>query len=323
MVSARLYRDTDAESWDRFLRASAQGTFLHSRYFLSYHGARFTDRSLVFEDDQGALLGVLPAAQSPEDPTCIVSHPGATYGGLVHLPRCSPQQVHAMLQAARHFLGGMGYEAFVYKAVPSPVQATCVHADVHALWLEGAKLVRRDLWNSVALHGHPHAARSHLRDVQKARTTGVIARPLKEEPDYAAFHGMLVDVLARHHARPVHSLADMLQLGGRFKDHIQLWGSVAADGELLAGIWLFKLHDACWHTQYHASSPRGRASCALDLLLHTIASEASSAGVRSLTMGSSTTAEGRCLNHSLFAFKSCVGAGSAVHDFYEIAVGRQ
>jgi len=318
VVKIREYREADAEKWDAFLSSSAQGTFLHSRRFLAYHGNRFIDRSLLFEGEDGSLQAVFPAAECAEDSRKVVTHPGATYGGLVHLPRTSPAQIHTMLVQLRQFLGAIGYRSLLYKSVPPPVQQTCVQGDVHALWREGAALVRRDLWNSVTLGTSMHSSPGHPRDARRARASGLTAELLEGERAYAAFHSMLTEVLARHGAEPVHTPQEMLELRRRLGDQVQLWGCMAPDRELVAGVWLFRLHSACWHTQYQASGLRGRASCALDLLLETLAAQASEQGVRFLTLGASTSAQGRTLNSGLFAFKAGVGAGSVVHDFYEL-----
>ena len=73
-----------SDGWDDLVERAPMATFLHSRRFLSYHGDRFEDASVVLLDEGDGLRGALPAALDPSDPTTVVSHPGATYGGLVH-----------------------------------------------------------------------------------------------------------------------------------------------------------------------------------------------------------------------------------------------
>ena len=80
----RAYRPDDAAAWDDLVARSVNGTILHTRRFLAYHGSRFRDRSLVVTKSNGKLAGVLPAAEDPVDQSVVTSHPGLTYGGLVH-----------------------------------------------------------------------------------------------------------------------------------------------------------------------------------------------------------------------------------------------
>ena len=83
-VAVRRYREQDAEAWGTLTAESWNGTFLHQRRFIAYHGERFQDLSLIAEDDRGRIIGVLPAALHPERTGTVVSHPGLTYGGVVH-----------------------------------------------------------------------------------------------------------------------------------------------------------------------------------------------------------------------------------------------
>jgi hypothetical protein len=314
-----LYSESDDSRWDNFVKQTAQGTFLHTRRFMGYHGNRFVDHSLLFEDTRGELRAVMPIARSLSDASQAVSHPGITHGGLLHLPRCSPAEVFEMLQIAQERLGALGCRSLIYKTVPAPVQRTCVQADLYALWRTGATVVRRDLWNTVALGVRRHAASGHLRDARRARMTGFRAALMDEERDYVAFHDLLTQTLAqRHGVVPVHACQEMLSIWRLFPKHVQLWGCRASDGELVAGIWLFRLHEDCWHTQYIAASAKGRENFATDFLLEAIVDLALTEGARVLTLGASTANGGKQLNDSLFYFKSRVGAGSAVHDFYRI-----
>ncbi len=58
-------------------------TFLHTRRFLAYHQDRFKDVSLLLANDKG-IVGLFPAALDPAEARTVVSHPGITYGGLLH-----------------------------------------------------------------------------------------------------------------------------------------------------------------------------------------------------------------------------------------------
>ena len=83
-TAVRGYEPEDAKVWDALVARSSTGTMMHTRRFISYHGDRFRDRSLMVEDRRGKVVGVFPAAEDPADSEMVVSHPGLTYGGLVH-----------------------------------------------------------------------------------------------------------------------------------------------------------------------------------------------------------------------------------------------
>src|SRR3954468_17973344 len=107
-VTVDWYAPGDAPAWDAFVATTPTGNFLHTRKFLGYHGTRYEDRSLVFRDARDAICGVMPAALSPGDPTTVVSHPGATYGGLLLTDRHQGLDAFATLRAARAFLSAAG-----------------------------------------------------------------------------------------------------------------------------------------------------------------------------------------------------------------------
>ena len=82
------YTEEQQERWDRFvMEQSANGTFLQTRRFLSYHPAgRFRDDSrMIFHKQE--LVAVCPAADGLIDGRrAFRSHPGSTFGGLVVAP---------------------------------------------------------------------------------------------------------------------------------------------------------------------------------------------------------------------------------------------
>ena len=50
------YAAEHATAWDELVDGAPMGTLLHTRRFLSYHGDRFNDRSLVVQDDRDRLV---------------------------------------------------------------------------------------------------------------------------------------------------------------------------------------------------------------------------------------------------------------------------
>ena len=77
-----LYEASMAKDWDAFCQLSQSATFQHTRKFLSYHGQRFQDVSLLVVVD-GEISAIFPAALSPQDNGWVISHPGAAFGSLI------------------------------------------------------------------------------------------------------------------------------------------------------------------------------------------------------------------------------------------------
>ena len=91
------YSTKHADLWDAFVADCPMATFLHSRKFLSHHGDKFQDRSLLFFDERDKLCGVLPAAEYEKK---IVSHIGATFGGFCHKRNLSTNKIIKILDTA-------------------------------------------------------------------------------------------------------------------------------------------------------------------------------------------------------------------------------
>jgi Acetyltransferase (GNAT) domain len=312
------YTPDQATRWDAFVPASAQGTFLHTRRFLSYHRDRFVDRSLLIEDDNGRLRAVLPAALSLADTTVVVSHPGITFGGLLHDPNCRPHEVTETLTAILQFYRSNSIRSLLYRSVPTHAQFQPVALDQHALWLLGGTLVRRDLWNVIELRVKREVSRTVRRGMLRAQESGIRVE-LASADDYVAFHAALSRSLEdRHGVAPVHTLAELLEMRMLFPTEVELWIARNPANQLIAGNLMFRYNERTWHAQYTATNEESRDMSVGKLLIQTIIAAKEAEGATCFSFGASTEALGRTLNSGLFEYKARFGDGSAVQDFIEL-----
>ena len=260
-MTAARYEPDRADDWDRLIGESPTATFLHTRRFLGYHPAeRFRDASLLLWDDRRRLLGVIPAAAMPACSEQVVSHPGATYGGLLMHTGIGGTAAMAAMEAAAAAWRDMGFQRLVYKAVPAIYHRSPFADDVWALRRLGALPTRSDLTSPIDLHDQPAFARRRRRALRKAERAGVAVE--RSTTTLSAFWPVLDAALARHDVAPVHTLAEMAQLCELFPDQIELVVS-RLNGEVVAGTVLF-VSSRVVHTQYLAASGSGRAVGALD-----------------------------------------------------------
>ena len=307
MLSVKPYTPADAAAWDALVARSRNGNLLHRRGYMDYHAERFADASLLIEKD-GELIAVLPANRDGEQ---VSSHGGLTYAGLIS---SQALRAEAALEAFEKIAGhyrALGVKRLLYKAVPHVFHACPAEEDLYALHRLGARLVRRDLSSVIALREPFEFTDERRRAVTKARKAGLSVRT---GGDLAPFHALLTDVLARHEATPVHSLAELRLLQGRFPQQIVLH-EVADEHDVLAAALVYDLGPAV-HTQYLAASEAGRQRHALSLLLAELI-EHTYAHKRHFSFGISTEQAGRVLNAGLVAQKERFGARAAVHDCYE------
>lgn len=314
-VGVRPYEKQDAQAWDALVAGSWNGTFLHERRFLAYHGERFRDMSLVLEDRRGRLVGVFPAALDPEDKKSVVSHPGLTYGGVVHGGSLQGTATLEALQAMVKAYRGLGLRSLRYKVVPYIYQNVPSADDLYALFRLGATRYRCDLSAAINLASAHKRSKLRMRDLNKARRAGV---RVAVGPGYLeAYWAVLEENLAtRHGARPVHNLEEIKDLQHRFPERIECIVGVSGD-EVVAGVVLFNSSRVA-HVQYSASSALGNAVAAQTMVVAYAIERSRAANLSYFDFGVSNEHDGRVLNEGLYGFKTSFGAGGVVHEFYEV-----
>ena len=309
------YTGDDAAEWDEFVVDAPMATFLHSRRFLGYHGDRFSDQSLLLRDPRSRLVGVFPAATDPTDERRVVSHPGITYGGVVHRGLLGGAAMVQAIAAIRDHYARLGFRTLRYKAVPDIYHRRPSADDVYALVNLDARLYRCDLSCAIDLADRPRPSERRRRGERKALEQGVevVVDPL----DLEDFWAVLDENLAtRHGARATHSVTEMQLLLSVFPESIEI-ATAKVDGSVVAGVVLFKT-DRVVHAQYIGSTDEGRAAFALDAVFEECVRRAMTSGARFFDFGISTEEEGRVLNTGLYKFKSEFGGGGIVHVFYEL-----
>jgi hypothetical protein len=245
----------------------------------------------------------------------VVSHPGITYGGLLHRGELLGEaSLEAFEAACAHYLA-LGYESFRYKAVPHVYQQRPAADDLYALFRLGAVRYRCALSCAIDLANRPAPSQRRRRGAKKAVQRGV---QLEEGAQLIpAIWRVVEDNLGRKYdLRPVHSAAEIALLHERFPTEIEFVAGVL-DGQTVAGVVLFNTPTVT-HAQYTASSQAGYDASALDAVFEHCITKAAARGARFFDFGNSNEEEGRRLNPGLYRFKTEFGAGGVVHEFYEI-----
>ena len=309
------YASDDQAEWDEFIADAPMATFLHSRRFLSYHGDRFADQSLMLRDSRSRLVGVFPAAADPAVDRRVVSHPGITYGGVVHRGLLGgAAMLHAIAEIRDHY-ARQGFRTLRYKAVPEIYHRRPSADDVYALGNLGARLYRCDLSCAIDLEDRSPPSERRRRGERKALEQGVDV--VLDSAHLEEFWVVLEENLAtRHGARPTHSVDEMQLLLQLFPESIEVV-TARVQGSVVAGVVLFKTNRVV-HAQYIGSTEEGRAASALDAVFGECVRRAMTSGARFFDFGISTEDEGRMLNAGLHRFKSEFGGGGVVHMFYEL-----
>lgn len=315
-MRARPFQQADARHWDEFCTHAFSATFLHSRRFLSYHGDRFMDRSLIVEED-GRWLGVFPAALSLADEKIVVSHPGLTYGGMLHSGQLRGTSMIEAMECIRSYYRESGHARLVYKAVPSIYHRVPADDDLYALFRLGARRVRCDLSCAIDLSNRLSKSDRRRRSLKKAQASGI---RVGQGAQFAAplWEVLAENLLRKHGVAPVHALSEIELLAQRFPENIHFVAGML-DETVVAGVVLF-IAGRTHHAQYIAASSSGNETCALDAVFEFCIANAIQQGARWFDFGISNEDGGKRLNDGLYRYKSEFGGGGVVHEFFELSL---
>jgi hypothetical protein len=317
-MRARWYQQEDAVAWDALCESSYMSTILHTRAFMSHHGDRFVDRSVIVEGEGGHWLGVVPAAVSGSQGDTICSHPGLTYGGVVHNGGLRGTAMIDALVHAAALWRSVGYTALLYKAVPYIYHRAPAQDDLYALFRLGAKRTRCDLSACIDLACRLALSHRRRRSLRKAKQAGL---RIQSGADLTkSLWPVLEDNLMRkHRKRPTHSADEIEQLAHQFPRSVEVKAALA-DAVVVAGVVLFHTPTTT-HAQYIASSQAGQEMSALDAVFDRCIDEATARGSRWFDFGISNEEEGKVLNAGLHRYKTEFGAGGVAHEFYHWDLG--
>ena len=311
MITIKRYTAEDAATWDAFVDASKNGTFMLKRGYMDYHADRFTDHSLLFYRDE-ELVALLPASQHGDE---LRSHGGLTYGGMITNRKMTVQLMLSLFDSLREYMQENTIARVVYKRVPSIYYTYPSDEDLYALFRNNAILTRRDISATIFMPERIRFSERRRRGVKNAIKTGI---EIKESCDYEQYVEMLSDILAKYHnAKPVHTAAELKLLADRFPDNIKMYASFQ-DDRMIAGVVMY-LTPRVAHTQYIANSDDGRQCGALDAVMNYLINECYS-DKEYFDFGISNENEGRFLNEGLISQKQEFGGRAIAYDFYELKV---
>ncbi|MGF2015593.1 GNAT family N-acetyltransferase [Nostoc sp. DedVER01b] len=311
------YTDSDAELWDKFIAEAPMATFLHTRRYLSYHADRFQDVSLLIKDERSQLIGLFLAAVDPINSKRVVSHPGITYGGVLHTGHLLGEQMIQAFKIVLEYYKNREFEQLRYKAIPYIYHQYPLADDLYALFHLGAVRYRCDLSCAIDLTNRREPSQRRQRSLKKALKQGIKVKEGAE--DIGNLWLLIEENLARKMGQlPVHSLDEITYLHSLFPKNINFYIAIS-NSEIVAGVVLFSISTVV-RTQYIASSLIGYDLSALDAIFELCIEKAKTKGSRYFDFGTSNQNEGKSLAASLYKFKSEFGGSGVLHEFYEMTL---
>jgi|WetSurMetagenome_2_1015567.scaffolds.fasta_scaffold09183_2 hypothetical protein len=308
-IIIREYLQENLGIWNNFVDNAKNGIFLFNREYLEYHQDRFKDFSLMCYK-KGRLIAIFPAHV---ERNTLASHNGLTFGGFVTGPDMKVAAILDIFEALLNWARDLGFERVLYKRIPHIYHQIPADEDAYALFINEARLVKRDQTSTINLRQMPIFKGVRRKNILRAIDKGL---HIVEDENYPAYWRMLEKNLQkRYEKRPTHTCDEITALHQRFPNSIRLF-SCYAEERMIAGVVIYESKQVA-HTQYIASSDEGREFSAVDLVLSHLILDVFK-GKPFFDFGISTEQDGRYLNRNLAFYKEGFGAGTVTHDIYEV-----
>lgn len=306
-ISIRRYQESDSVKWNEFVRNSRNGHFLFDRNYMDYHADRFPDCSFIFSHGD-VWCAVLPGTLSSDG--VFSSHAGLTFGGFVIDNSVGVLDVKCFFELLEAELRKLGAKKVIYKPLPWIYANRPSEEALYWLFRKGANLSARLISSMLEPQSmQPSSKKKYY--LHKGKRDGLV---FSESKCFGEFWNLLDNCLMEGHgAHPVHSKMELQLLADRFPQNIRLF-TVTKNDELLSGSVVY-VSGAVAHSQYLASSAKGRAFHAMDfLMLNEINCFPEQ---RFFDWGTSCEDGGRVLNEGLAHQKETYAGRGVVYDIYE------
>lgn len=310
-----------SEKWDRFIEQSANGTFLQSRKFLSYHPEnRFEDNSLMFMKG-GNIVAVLPANVVNEERKSLISHQGSTFGGIVTSKSFMKiAYLDAIFGELEVYLKEHGFDEIKLKMPGRIYQKSETELMDYFYFLNGYSVsqevgyyIQYDKYQDEIISNF---SASRRRDYRYALKNAFEFRKLETKEEIESFYNVLCDNYEKFGKKPVHTLEELLDFKfTRLPNNTDFYG-VYLDGELVAAGMIFKFDRQVFHTQYLAVMQDKTNIFANEFLYKSLIEEAKIEGFQYMSFGTSTFEGGKTLNRPLAQYKEGFGTNEYVNRTY-------
>ncbi|WP_373521494.1 hypothetical protein [Aquiflexum sp.] len=252
------YQSEFKADWDAVVGSSINGTFIHQRDFITYHGDRFDECSLIFFDREKPVA-VFPAEKSGNQ---VYSHRGLTHSGWIFRKDLEEELLTIVINDTLQYFRTKGCQSLEVRLVPDFFCSGSTLTMKTIIRKLEPELVKKSIFHATTLP-FEISARGRKWGRKKAESLGLM---VEESPDFEGFWKKVLEphLFEKFHNQPVHSLEEILYLKSRFQKNIKLY-VVYQETEMLAGTVLFFQNEVV-HCQYIASTAKGRESRALDLL---------------------------------------------------------
>ncbi len=313
------YVDEYEEQWDSFVtKVSCNGTFLHTRKFLNYHGRdKFADCSIMFYY-KGQLVALCPANEVYEDDKKVfISHQGSTYGGIIYESRLLRVELtEQILQVFESYLKSKNYNTCILKITPNILCDSTDDLFVFCFEKKGFNILKElNLYIDLDITSDDLTekfSKLKKRQLAKCLQNNMICKEIFDKDDIAEFYDVLSENLLKYNKTPVHTVDELCDLKQRFVNNIHFY-CVYYDNRMVAGTMVFEHHNVmCAHTQYLAARRLETNLSPMTLIYYYVLEHYKKKKYKSISWGIATDHLGY-INYDLMRNKEEFGSRHLIH----------
>jgi len=310
LFTLRRYEPSLRAEWDELVKASVNGTLLHTRCFYDHNLHNREDECSVLFSKKGKPVAAIPLVRLTTHTGSILhSHPRATYGGFIFSDDLSIEDAVKIVDLVIDQARLAGVQEIIIR---NPFRILYRHpSDLmdYALWLKGFTIKCRELEMAIPLADTRTLEKAYSKGARSGAHKAAKHLVMTESKDYKAFWQLLERSLSeKYKVKPTHSLDDMQRL-------IKLAGNEAVklftayyNSELIAGILVFIVNNQVVHAQYISQNLEYQHFRPLNGLVDHIARWALEKKFRYFNLGKVNEENGMIYNTGLFNFKKSHGA---------------
>jgi hypothetical protein len=255
--SADLQKD-----WDDFVRTkSRNGTIFHEQQFLSYHGDRYEDCSImVVEDKKSDILAVIPAAVIMEgNKRGIVSHPGSTYGGIIFREDLKVRKLKDVIDVALGYYYRNLSDGFFKVILQEEFHTGDTFCDlVYLLWHRGFVIKSKEASIAKSLKvfsrdDYSKRVREYIRSRRDVKVDIKHTVAVSDDEIVACYKIIKDNLVKKYDKTPTHSVEELLALKKMYGDRITFFYS-EFQKEITGVVVTFELNEKVIHDFYIAQN---------------------------------------------------------------------
>lgn len=314
-IKYSIFSQNVSDEWDQFVLSTSGGTLHSRREFLNYHKEKFEDLSFIFTLDN-EIVAVLAAAVLNDK---LVSHPGASYGGLIYKQNLKLEQVSEIKNIIYQ-------ECKVRKL--NELEIRFPYSIMSKNYFDKFKYVTNSETTKVFKEISQYIPLDELDNTKYSKNFIRILKKNKnfhtvqslEKKDIINFYKILEKNLVKHDTKPTHSIEELNYLIENLNDDFDLFVTKNLEGKIISASLVMKLDSKTVHSFYFCTDYDFIKSSPLINTIDFIAYKYKSLGFKNYSLGISTEKKGMVVNGNLNSFKEKFNTLATIRETYLIKI---